>query len=126
MTEPDEVVLSNDEAMPVIAKVEEVALVRSVVPKSVVDARRFWVSEFNTPLMVVEPVTAREVEVAPFSEVPPRTVRVLLALRAPFTLRSEARVVDPVTAKVPVLVAPVVVRPPLKATSEVVAPPGNG
>ena len=66
------------------------------------------------------------VEVACWSDVLPRTVSVPLALSAPPTLRSDDTVVEPVTARVPVVVAPVVVRPPLKATSEDVAPLGNG
>ena len=75
---------------------------------------------------------ANVVEVACWSDVLPATVSVLLALSAPFalsappTLRSEERVVEPVTTNVPVEVAPVVVKPPLNATRDDVAPAGNG
>lgn len=48
------------------------------------------------------------------SEVAPSTLSVPLAFSAPPTLSKLEIVVDDVTAKVPVLVAPVVVRPPLK------------
>ena len=68
----------------------------------------------SEPEAIVE--MAKEVEVAPWREVLPLTVKVPLALSAPPTLRMDARVVEPVTAKVPVEVAPVVVSPPLKAS----------
>ena len=107
-------VLSKVLAVPVMARLVVVAKVKSELPKSVVEPKRFESVELRTPLIVVEPVTASEVEVAAWSEVPPSTVSEPLALSAPPTLSMEVRVVEPVTAKVPVEVAPVVVRPPLK------------
>jgi hypothetical protein len=71
-------------------------------------------------------VEKNAVEVACWRLVLPKTVRVPLALSAPPTLRSEPRVVEAVTANVPVDVAPVVVSPPLKARSVDVALPTNG
>ena len=56
----------------------------------------------------------------PMREPPP------LALREPPMLRSEARVVEEVTANVPVEVAPLVVSPPLNCTSVEVALPVSG
>ena len=78
------------------------------------------------PLTVVEPVTARFVEVAPLSEVAPKTVRLPLALSAPPTFKSDASVVEPVTANVPLEVALLNVAPPLKASNVVVALFGKG
>ena len=49
---------------------------------------------------------AKEVEVAPCSDVLPKTVSDPLAESAPPTFNRLARVVEPVTAKVPVEVAP--------------------
>ena len=102
------------EAVPVIVKLVEVALVSSVLPKSVVEPSLLEAVELKAPAMVVEAVTYSEpVEVALLVVALPRTVSVPLAFSAPPTLRSEARVVEEVTANVPVEVAPVVVRPPL-------------
>ena len=83
-------------------------------------------SALKVPVIVVEPVTAREVDVAPWRLVPPRTVSAPLALSEPPTLRSDERVVEPLTASVPVEVAAVVVKPPLNAICVVVAFKGNG
>jgi len=71
-------------------------------------------------------VRARLVEVAFAKMVLPATVKVPFALRAPPTFNIEESVVEDVTASVPVLVAPVVVRPPLKAICVVVALLENG
>ena len=120
-----------------------VALVSSVLPPRVVDASMLAKVELNCPAMVEEPVTESEARVeAPAASVPkeaavekspvddatveknvvevacwrlvlPRTVSVPLALREPPTLSREASVVEAATAKVPVEVAPVVVRPAL-------------
>ena len=126
---------------------ERVAPASDAVPLavSVLNVAPFVALRF--PPIVVEPVvvsvlrderpeTLREVEVAlvvvafvavtPWSDDAPSTVSDPFALSAPPTVRSEERVVEPVTASVPVVVAPVVVSPPLNASCVVVAPAGNG
>ena len=60
-------------------------------------------------------------EVACWKEELPKTVRVPFAESAPPTVSTLESVVEPVTAKVPEVVAPVVVSPPLKASWVVVA-----
>jgi len=52
---------------------------------------------------VVDPVTAKLVDVAPLSEVPPRTVSAALRLVAPATLRTPVMVEEPVMAKLVVV-----------------------
>ena len=138
MIEPLALVESKPLMSEVIAKFDEVACARVVLPVtlSVPLCTALPVvivpPTLRAPLTVDEPLTANEVLVAPWSDVPPRIVNELLALSAPFaliapaTLRSDASVVEPVTAKVPVEVAPVVVRPPLNAICVDVALPGNG
>ena len=70
------------EAMFDMANEVVVALVKSEVPKSVVEPRRFAEMELKRPLTVVEPVTAKDaVEVAPAKVAPPLRVRpVVVAL----------------------------------------------
>lgn len=80
----------------------------------------------HCPAPETRPVIAKLVEVAFASVVLPATVSEPFALSAPPTLRRLASVVEPVTAKVPVEVAPVVVRPPLNAIGLDVALEGNG
>ena len=80
----------------------------------------------SAPLMVDEPLTAKLVEVAPWSDVPPSTVSDPLALSAPPMFKRDASVVEPVTAKVPVEVALLNVAPPLNAICVDVALPGKG
>jgi len=58
---------------------------------------------FNSDEIVVEPVTAKLVEVAPFSDVPPSTVSAALRLVAPATFKTEPMVEEPVTAKLVVV-----------------------
>ena len=58
----------------------------------------------RTLLIVEEPVTAREVEVAPWSVVPPATERVELRMVAP-ALSAPLIVEEPVTASEPEVVA---------------------
>ena len=76
-----------------------VAFVRSVSPESVVEAMiadmlaLSWPPMFRTLLMVEEPVTAKDVEVAPWRDV------------APFTV-SEANVPRPVEERVPKVAPP--------------------
>ena len=77
--------------------------------------------------LVLDAVVAKDdVEVAAWRLVLPKTVSEPLALRAPPTERSDESVVEPVTARVPVEVAPVVVKPPLNASCVDVAFEGNG
>ena len=102
--EPPVVAFSREpEAMLVMAKAVVVALVRSVLPVRVVEAR--------------------EAERLPVSA--PNTVSVELAARAPPTLRTLLIVEEPVTARA-VVVAPTAVSPPLKAICVEVALLGNG
>jgi len=110
------------------APVEAIVVV-PVLPNAAILALRFddeALDKVESPVtpMVEEKVMAPEYVCAPAKvplKVPPP-----LALSEPPTLSNDDRVVEPVTANVPVLVAPVVVRPPLKATSVEVAPAGNG
>jgi len=48
-----------------------VAFVKSELPRSVVEPRMFANVELSTPLNVVEPMTASEVDVAPANVAPP-------------------------------------------------------
>ena len=76
---------------------------RNVFPTSVVEAAKSPLVAFNSEEMVVEPVTANEVEVAPFNEVPPRTVSAAFRLVAPATLSTVPMVEEPVTARLVVV-----------------------
>jgi len=77
-------------------------------------------------VIVEEPVTASDVDVAPWSEVPPSTVSVEFALSAEAKLRTPEMVVEPLTANAlvvaPVNVALVPVRVAIVAAPNV-APP---
>ena len=124
MTLPEELVVSAlaplHDAVPVIAKVEVVAFVNRELPKSVVEPNRFANVELNAPLTVVEPNTAKLVEVAPWNDDPPLAVKVpsivaaALAFSAPPML-SNCSVLEPETDSA-VVVAPVNVAPPLNAS----------
>ena len=84
---------------PVIAKLVVVALVRNVLPVSVDEAAKSPPKALSSEEIVVEPVTASEVEVAPLSEVPPSTVSAAFRLVAPATLNTEPMVEEPKRAK---------------------------
>jgi len=73
----------------------------------------------------VIPVMAKDVEVAPWREVLPETVRAPFALRVSPMFTVEEMVVEPVTASA-VVVTPTAVSPPLNARRVVVALSGNG
>ena len=90
-------------ACEVIAKVVVVAFESSEEPRSVVDPNVFANNELRAPLTVVEPVTAKLVDVAPLSDVPPRTVSAALRLVAPATFKTEPMVEEPVIAKLVVV-----------------------
>jgi len=79
------------DAVPVTANAVVVALVSKVLPKSVDEAKRFEVSELNTPPMVVEPVTASADEVAP-----PVTERFNAAARPVLLTLNKVEVADAV------------------------------
>ena len=75
MIAPPVVVLSKlPEAIEVIPNVEVVAFARIVLPMSVVEAAKRPPVALRSEEMVVEPVTASEVEVAPWRLVAPETV----------------------------------------------------
>jgi len=87
VTEPDELIVRHCPApapIPeivrlvveaiVVERTVEVAKVRKVLPVSVVEAAKRPLVAFNSEEIVVEPVTASEVDVAPWSEVAPETV----------------------------------------------------
>jgi len=81
MIAPPVVVLSKlPEAIEVIPNVEVVAFARIVLPMSVVEAAKRPPVALRSEEMVVEPVTASEVEVAPWSDEPPSTVSVPVAV----------------------------------------------
>jgi hypothetical protein len=65
MMEPPDVVLSKLEVTPVIAKVVEVELTRSELPRSVVEPRRLEATELKAPEMVEEPEAKSVPKVAP-------------------------------------------------------------
>ena len=124
------------EPIELIAKLVVVAC--EVVAKRVVEKAAIMLPKTLTPALSVPKLAAEAkrlvdeavvekklLEVACWSEVLPSTVSAPLALSEPPTLRIEPTVVELVTAKVPVLVAPVVVRPPLNCVSVEVALPAS-
>ena len=88
---------------PVMAREVPVALPKNVFPTSVVEAAKRPPVAFNREEMVVDPVTAKLVDVAPLSDVPPSTVSAALRLVAPPTFKLEEMVVEPVIAKLVVV-----------------------
>src|ERR1043165_580039 len=95
---------------PVSVRLVPVALPKNVFPESVDDAAYKPPNAFKSDEMVVDPVTAREVDVAPCAESPcsvvnPATASVELTLVAP-ALNAPLTVVEPLIASaVPVALA---------------------
>ena len=97
-------------------------MLNSELPSSVVEPRRFDTTELNAPLIVVEPVTASEVEVAPCNDVAPLTVKdasveapavSVPKLTVPSALKTPVMVEEPVTASAEVVPEPKEKLPPV-------------
>ena len=121
MIAPPVVVLRmlSDE-IPDMAKLVVVALVKSELPRSVVEPRRFDATELRAPVMVLEPVTAKA-EVVPLLRLKLRPV-----MRPVFDTEKSVEVADAVDepmAKSTSLVSPLLVCTESLANGEVVPTP---
>lgn len=74
------VLMSAPSAMFVMAKEVEVELVRSELPKSVVEPKRFEAVELNAPVTVEEPVIAKADVVPLVNENAPPVIRPVLEI----------------------------------------------
>jgi hypothetical protein len=104
MSAPTELNCAQPAPCELTANVVEVAFARMVFPASVEDAAKNPPRALSNPEIVVEPVTASEVDVAPavvtpWSVVPPKTARPALRFAWPPTFNIEETVDEPRTAK---------------------------